>query len=112
MIRLLRIVPATLAFALLAAHFLRGGLWALVGLSLASPALLFVRGRTALRLVRALLLAGCALWVLTAWRIARSRIAAGEPFVRMAAILGAVAAFTAAAAFLIPGRSPRAGDRV
>jgi hypothetical protein len=41
--------------------------------------------------------------VITAWRIAQSRMNAGMPYLRMLAILGAVAAFTAFAAWILPG---------
>jgi hypothetical protein len=46
--------------------------------------------------------AGCVVWVITAWRIAQSRMSAGTPYLRMLAILGAVAAFTAFAAWILP----------
>ena len=108
------LLPA-LALLLLAAHFFRGGLFALAALSCGLITLLFVpRPWTALVLRTALAL-GSIEWLRTAWDIAGRRALAGQPYTRMLLIMGAVAAFTIVAAWLagrpISGPSP-GGHRV
>jgi len=97
----------TLTFAglfclILAAHFLRGGALAGAFLCLALPAVAIVtRARWALRGLQGLLLIGSATWIWTAAGIGAERRAAGEPWLRMAIILGTTAALSALAAFLL-----------
>jgi hypothetical protein len=88
-----------LAALLLAAHFYRGGATVAAGLSLALGALAFVRHRWARRWLQAGLLAGVVVWLHTAWTLAAGRVGQGQPYGRMLAILGAVAALTAVAAW-------------
>jgi len=99
---MLRTIPAVLAALLLGAHFLRAQNLPLLIASLALAAILLVPRRTVRLLCRICLAAGAAEWGLTAWRIAQARMAHGEPYVRMLVILGGVAAFTTAAAWLLP----------
>lgn len=91
---------AVVAALLAAAHFSRADQWALSVLSLAAPLLLALPGRWPVRLLQALLLGAAAEWVRTAARLAAGRVAAGEPWLRLAAILAAVAAVTVLAAWL------------
>lgn len=100
---MLRRIPAVLSALVLAAHFLRAGRPLATASLVMLPILFFVRTRWAVLASRGILLAGAAVWVVTAGRLARARLAAGEPYARMAVILGAVAAFTAVAAWLLPG---------
>ncbi len=95
-------LSAALAVLLLAAHFSRAGnlLFALACLALVPVC--FGRSPRARITVRSVLIAGVVVWLGTAWRIAGARAAAGEPATRMWLILGAVAAFTAVAAWLLP----------
>ena len=58
----------------------------------------FTRARWALRGVQILLALGSVSWVVTALRIGAERRAAGEPWLRMALILGTVAVLSAASA--------------
>ena len=98
----LRMAPAVLATLVLAAHFSRAGKLPLVAASLALVPFLLVP-RPAIRMFCRICLATAAVeWLLTAWRIAHLRIASGQPYLRMLAILGAVAAFTAFASWLLP----------
>ena len=94
---LLMLLPA-LAALVLAAHFYRAGdLW----LALAAGALVALLGvpqRWAARLVQLGLLAGALEWLRTAAGLVAARQAMGQPFLRLALILGAVALFTALAA--------------
>ena len=95
-------VPAALASLLLAAHFFRGAHSGAAALCVVAAGLSFVRRPWIAAGLRLGLVAGSVLWVLTAWRIAQSRMEAGNPYVRMLVILGAVAAFTAWSAWLLP----------
>jgi hypothetical protein len=69
-----------------------------VAIILALPLLLLVKQAWAGWMLRILLRAGAIEWIRTATVIARQRIEAGDDWLRMAAILGAVAAVTALAA--------------
>lgn len=97
---------ASLFCVILAAHFLRMGAMSgvLVCLSLPVVAAL-TRARWALRSLQAVLLLGSLSWVATALRLAAQRRAAGDPWLRMALILGTVAALSALAAVLLNRRS-------
>jgi hypothetical protein len=104
----LRSIPAVLALLLLAAHFYRAAAFVPAGLCVAAVALVFVRRPWAVSTLRLGLAAGTGVWLVTAWRIAQQRIAAGMPYLRMLVILGAVAAFTAMALWIFPvSRSSR-----
>ena len=96
----LLLLPAALSFVVLAAHFLRAGNWVLVTLVLAFLALLAVRRPWAARAVQIALLLGAAEWVRTTVRLVSLRSAAGQPVVRLVAILGGVTFVTAASALL------------
>lgn len=106
----LRRTPATLAALLLGAHFLRAGDIALLAACLLLAVLPFLPWRAATWIARLALATGAVSWVLTAFQIAAARRAAGAPYVRMAWILGSVAAFTALAAVILPA-APAAGRR-
>jgi hypothetical protein len=90
---------------LLGAHFLRDGQHLLVLLSLLFPALLLVRRGWATPVLRGLLVLACAEWLRTAWVLAQQRQAVGEPWMRMALILGGVAAITALSARVARART-------
>lgn len=97
---------AALFCVILAGHFLRMGALSGVLVCLAVPTLaVLTRARWALRALQALLALGTLSWISTAVRIGAARSAAGEPWLRMALILGAVAALSALAAVLLSRRS-------
>ena len=99
-----RLVPVILSCILMAAHFSRAGRPVLTLVALALPLLLLVRRPWSARTVQlALVLAGFE-WLRSIWAIASRRIEAGQPWLRMALILGVVAAFTWASALVF--RSP------
>jgi hypothetical protein len=104
------LAPA-LAAILLAAHFLRSGEWAGVAASLALLAVLAIPRRAAARAAQAGLLLGAAEWVRTLVRLVAERRAEGAPYARLAAILGGVAAWTAASALVFQSRRLRERDR-
>ncbi len=91
------LAPA-LAYALLAAHFYRAGNGPLAVLSVALLALLALRRPWVPKLMQLALLAAAAEWLWTAALLAQQRLALGQPWLRMALILGAVALLTLAAA--------------
>lgn len=103
----LRLTPAALSALVLAAHFLRRMQFAPCALCLAAFALLFVRERWVPRVLQVFLLAGVALWVGSIATLVPERIAAGEPWRRMAVILGAVALLALAGAALLAGERVR-----
>ena len=99
-----RLVPVIISCILLAAHFSRAGRQLLALAALTLPLLLLVRRPWSARTVQlALVLAGFE-WLRSIWVIASRRIEAGQPWLRMALILGAVTAFTWASALVF--RSP------
>ena len=103
-------VLAGLALLLLAAHFFRAGLMPLTVLCVMLLGLLFVRKAWAVRVLQAVLALGALEWLRTAWVFAAARAAQGQPYGRLLAILGAVAAVTAIAALLLSRpalRNPR-----
>lgn len=94
------LLAPTLALLLLAAHFYRAGLWPLALVSLLLIALLFVPRAWAARAVQIALLAGTLEWLRTLAAFVGERMAAGQPYLRLLAILLAVALFTGAAALV------------
>lgn len=94
-----------IALALLGAHYWRGADWPLVALCAAVVLLLAVPRAWAARLVQAALVLGALEWLWTGLGFVQARIAQGLPWLRLAAILGGVALFTAAAALVF--RHPR-----
>ncbi len=100
-----------IALLLLAAHFVHAGLWPIAAACIAATGLLWVPRPWAARTLQVLLVLGAIEWVLTAATRAHMRIAHGQPYVRLLAILGTVAVFTvlAALAFQHPGVARRFG---
>lgn len=107
---LVRVVLPMLALLLLAAHFYRAGAYPLVVVAIALAGLAFVARPWAGRALGLVLLLGAVEWLRTAWVFAALRDSMGQPFGRLLAILGAVALFTAAAAYVAwPAAGARAG---
>lgn len=97
----LRLLPTVLSALLLGAHFLRSGNLALVAACIAFPLVLLARRAWALRAAQAFLAFAAGTWVWTAFTIAERRIEAGQPWARMAVILGVVALLAVIAALLL-----------
>lgn len=89
------------AALLIAAHFLRIGNMIGVGLCLAMPLLFLVRRRWSLLLLRWLAYVAAVIWLATAWQIVALRLSFGQPWLRAAAILVAVAAVNVLAGGLL-----------
>ena len=104
---LLPLLAPALSALLLAAHFLRAGQAAGVAASLALLALLAIPRRWAARVAQAALLAGAAEWIRTLVALVAARREAHAPYARLAVILAAVAAGTAASALALESRSLR-----
>ena len=105
------LVPV-LALLLLAAHFYRADGMALAALSVAMTLLLAVPRPWAARTLQVVLVLGALGWLRTLAAVAAIRIAAGQPYVRLALILGGVAAFTLVAAWMFQHRTLRARFRL
>jgi hypothetical protein len=102
---ILRRLPALIACLLLGALSLRLGLPfpMTVPLTLAALILLFIPKPVAQAVLAALLGAGALAWVAMTWLRVQQRLAEGQPWLRLAVILGVVALFTAWAAWLLLG---------
>ena len=103
----LRVLPVILSFLLLAAHFYRAGLVLLTVLCVALLLLLFLRQAWVPQLFQALLVLGALEWLRALYGFAAMRIAFGEPWTRLALILGAVALFTGLSGLVFRNRSLR-----
>ena len=101
--RAVRAIPAVLAFLVFGAHLVREGHPGLVAVPLAAAALCFVPRAWAAWTAKILLVLAALEWARTLVALARWRIASGEPYLRMALILGGAALFTAGAAWLLKG---------
>ncbi len=97
----LLLLPAGLSALVLGAHFLFHGQLLLVAPSLALLALLWVRRAWAARTLQAALALAAAEWVRTLLIALAERRAAGQPWERMAAILGGVAGLALIGAALL-----------
>ena len=86
---------------LLAAHFSRVDLNGIVLLCLIFPLILLIGKRWALRIFQLYLLVGAGVWVQRALALRSLRIEAGEPWLRLALILGGVALFTLISALVM-----------
>ena len=96
----------SISLLLLAAHALRPGDWALAAVFLLLCGAVFSR-RAWLRPVLALVLAlGCVVWAESGAEFLRLRLALGQPWLRLALILGGVLALTALSSALL--LTPRA----
>lgn len=104
----LLLTPVVLSTLVLAAHFLRGGHVAVVLLVLLTLPLLLVRRPWARRVVQAVLVLGALEWVRTLVSLVQLRAMLGQPWTRMAVILGSVALVTLLSALLLETRRVRA----
>lgn len=104
---LLQLLPVLFSALLIAAHCLRSGHPILALLCLAAPLLLLIRRPAAVRLVQLALVLAALEWVRTAAVLAAWRSDTGLPWIRMAIILGAVAAFTLGSIFVFLSKTLR-----
>ena len=104
----LLLTPVVLSVLVLGAHFLRGGHTAIVLLILLTLPLLAVRRPWVRRVVQGVLVLGALEWVRTLVSLVQLRMALGQPYARMAVILGAVALVTLLSALVFETRRLRA----
>jgi hypothetical protein len=97
-----------LAFALLAAHFYRAYEWIAFGVAVGLGPFAFIRAPWAARVLQASLVLGSIEWLRTTATLVAMRQSAGEPYLRLALILGTVAIATASCALLFRTRALRA----
>lgn len=103
----IRLLPVALALAVLAAHFYRGGTWIAFGIVVALLPFLFIRAPWAARVLQAALAIGAIEWLRTAAALIAIRQSMGQPYTRLAVILGAVALATALCALVFRWRPVR-----
>jgi len=103
----LRLLPVALVLLVLGAHFYRAALWVPLGLTAALLPLLFVRAPWAARVLQVALVAGAVEWLRTAAVFIAVRQSMGQPYTRLAVILGAVALATALCALIFQWRPVR-----
>ena len=96
----LYLAPPAIGFLLLAAHFYRGENYATALISLLMIALIFVRRPWAARAIQVALLLGSIEWARSTVSLVLARQEMGEPFLRLAIILGGVSLFTALSALI------------
>jgi hypothetical protein len=99
-----RLLPVVVSFLLLAAHFYRAGMPWLTVLCLALPLLLIPKDARLPRLFQVLLALGALEWLRTLYALAGIRLAFGQPWGRLALILGGVAVFTLASGLVFRSR--------
>ena len=102
-------LPAALSLLLLGAHFLRVDAMTLVAVCVALCGLLLVSRPWAARVLQTALVLGALEWLRTLTVLALQRQHAGAPWLRMAVILGIVAALALVAAWLF--QTPRLARR-
>lgn len=93
-----RLLPVVLSLVLLGAHFFRAAAVIALLVVLGLLALLAVPRPWAARAIQLALVFGTLEWLRTLWVLWAARGAAGQPALRLALILGAVALFTLASA--------------
>jgi hypothetical protein len=89
------LIPPVVGFVLLAAHFFRAENQLAALVSLLMIILVFVRRPWAARTIQVCLVLGSVEWLRSTISLIHSRSEMGEPFLRLAIILGGVALFTA-----------------
>jgi hypothetical protein len=109
---LVRLMLPIMACLLLAAHCYRAGLLPLAVACALLPLLLVVPRAWAARAMQVALVIGAIEWLRTLAQFAAVRISAGEPYLRLVAILLAVAVFTAASALVFRNAQLRARYRL
>lgn len=104
----LALLPVALSVLVLAAHFFRAGQPVLFAATLGLLALTAVRRPWAARALQAVLVLGAFEWLRTMARFVSERQDQGRPFLRLGAILTAVALVSALSALLFRTKALRA----
>ena len=101
------LIPVLLSLLVLGAHFFRSGLFPFVALVGVLLVLVWIRKPWAARMLQVALVLGGVEWARALMEIAQRRMAEGQPYVRLIAILGSVALITAGSALLFLTRGMR-----
>jgi len=102
---LLKLLPVILSSLIMGAHFSYVNIGYLVIICLLLPFLLLIRQQWVARVFQVLLIIGSLVWIERLWFLAQVRQSQGEPWIRLAIILGAVALFTGLSALVFQTRS-------
>jgi len=103
----IKLLPAILSLLLLGAHFFRAGSMVLVLVFVTILIIMLIRRSWVARLAQAVLVIGGVEWIRTLLVLVKMRQAAGEPWERLALILGGVALFTVCSALVFRFKSLR-----
>ena len=103
----LKLSPIILSALMLAAHFFRIEKDAIVVMCICFPFLLVFRSKWAARSVQIILCLGSLEWLHIIYKDVALRMSQGEPWHRLAVVLGMLAAFTAASALVFRFKSLR-----
>ena len=106
---ILRTTMIIIASLMLGAHFMKASNYLLTLVYIIAPFILLIKKRWSLIALQALAYIGGGVWISTIIVIAQSRISYGEPWSRMAYILGAIAIFTILAGLLL--NSPKVKEK-
>ena len=106
------LVPAVLSLFLIAAHLVRAGNLAAALTALLATAIVFVRRRWAVHLLKVILSLAVIEWIHALISFTSERMGHGEPRVRLVVILGSVTIFTILSLVLLNTRRARAWYRV
>ena len=96
----LHLFPVVLSYLLMAAHLFRGHHDLLMALAALAPLLLMIPRPWVARVMQVGLVIATAEWLRTIVFLVQERMAFGQPYARMALILGAVALITMGSAFV------------
>ena len=96
-----KLIFPILSSILLAAHFSRVDIDWLTVICLLIPFCFFIKKRWLLRAYQVYLLAGAVIWSHRTIQLANIRLDAGQPWLRMAVILGVVAFYTLISAIIL-----------
>lgn len=105
--KVLLLTPVVLSLLVLGAHFLRYGSSIGVFAALVLIALLFVRQPWVARVMQVVLVLGALEWLRTMYELGHVRALHGQPYGRMLAILGVVAAVTLCSALAFQSKTLR-----
>ncbi len=96
-----KIIPYILTCVLIAAHFMRASNGFMVIVSTLFPLMLFIKKPWVPMISQIFAYLGAGLWLGTTLDIAKERLMMGDDWIRMAAILGVVALFSAWSGILL-----------
>ena len=99
-----RLIPVIVSCLLMSAHFSRANMSGIALIWLLLPFLLFVKRDWIARIFQILMLIGSIIWLETAYRLIKIRLALDGSWMRLAIILGAVALFTLLSALVFENK--------